>query len=61
MANIAIVEVKPGRNDYVSLFNNEFEFDQFQLCSNPSVKRVLKRDIDIEFDPDNYEWVILIG
>ena len=61
MASIAIVETKPSRNDYVSLFNNEFEFDQYQLCSNPSVKRVLKRDVDIEFNPDDYEWVILIG
>ena len=58
---IAIVETKPSRNDYVDLFENSFEFDQFQLCSNPSVKRVLKRDVDIEFDPDNYDWVILVG
>ena len=35
---IAIVETKPSRNDYVDLFENSFEFDQFQLCSNPSVK-----------------------
>ena len=58
---IAIVETKPSRNDYISLFDNSFEFDQFQLCSNPSVKRVLKRDVDIEFNPDNYDWVILVG
>ena len=58
---IAIVETKPSRNDYVDLFENSFEFDQFQLCSNPSVKRVLKRDVDIEFNPDNYDWVILVG
>ena len=58
---IAIVETKPSRNDYVDLFENSFEFDKFQLCSNPSVKRVLKRDVDIEFNPDNYDWVILVG
>ena len=58
---IAIVETKPSRNDYVDLFENSFEFDQYQLCSNPSVKRVLKRDVDIEFNPDNYDWVILVG
>jgi|TARA_B100000073_G_scaffold263122_1_gene222836 DNA polymerase I-like protein with 3'-5' exonuclease and polymerase domains len=58
---IAIVETKPSRNDYVDLFENSFEFDQFQLCSNPSVKRVLKRDVDIEFNPDDYDWVILVG
>ena len=58
---IAIVETKPSRNDYISLFDNSFEFDQFQLCSNPSVKRVLKRDVDIEFNPDDYDWVILVG
>ena len=59
--SIAIVETKPSRNDYVDLFDNSFDFDQFQLCSNPSVKRVLKRDVDIEFNPDNYDWVILVG
>ena len=58
---IAIVETKPSRNDYISLFDNSFEFDQFQLCSNPAVKRVLKRDVDIEFNPDDYDWVILVG
>ena len=45
----------------MDLFENSFEFDQFQLCSNPSVKRVLKRDVDIEFNPDDYDWVILVG
>ena len=58
---IAIVETKPSRHDYGDLCENSFEFDQFQRCSNPSVKRVLKRDVDIEFNPDNYDWVILVG
>jgi hypothetical protein len=47
MAKIALIENKPSRNDYVKLFNNEFEFDRFALCSDPSVKKVLKRDVDI--------------
>ena len=41
MAKIALVESKPSRNDYVRLFNNEIQFDQFQLCSDPTVKKVL--------------------
>lgn len=61
MANIAIVETKPSRTNFTKEFNNAFEFDRFALCSNPTVKKVLKRDVDIEFDPDSYEWVILVG
>jgi len=58
MNNIALIEAKPSRNNY-SEFN--FEFDRFALCSNPDIKKVLKKDVDLEFDPDAYEWVILIG
>lgn len=61
MPNIAIVETKPSRTDYSKSFNGAFEFDRFALCSDPTIKKVLKRDVDIDFDPDNYEWVILVG
>lgn len=61
MANIAIIETKPSRTDFYKSFNGAFEFDRFSLCSDPTIKKVLKRDVDIEFDPDNYEWVILVG
>lgn len=60
-ANVALIETKPSRTDFAKEFDNLFEFDKFALCSDPSIKKVLKRDVDIEFDPDNYEWVILVG
>jgi hypothetical protein len=61
MAEIALIETKPSKNDYVRLFDNEFEFDRFSLTSNPSLSKVLKKDVDLDFNPDAYEWIILIG
>ena len=61
MNRIAIVETKPSKNNYEKLFDGKFEFDKFALCSDASIKKVLKKDVDIDFDPDSYEWVILVG
>ena len=61
MAKIALVESKPSRNDYVRLFENEIQFDKYELCSDPTVKKVLKRDCDIEINQDDYDWIILVG
>lgn len=61
MRRVAIIETKPSRTNFEKSFNNEFEFDRFALCSDPTIKKVLKRDVNIDFDPDNYEWVILVG
>ena len=61
MASIALVETKPSKTDFEAAFGKQFEFDRFALCSDPSVKKVLKKDVDIEFNPDDYEWVILVG
>lgn len=58
---VAIIETKPSRTNYASEFGNSFDFDLFQLCSDSTVKRVLKKDIDIQFNPDDYEWIILVG
>lgn len=58
---VAIVESKPSRNNYKEEFKESFEFDRFCLCSDSSVKRVLKKHVDIEFNPDEYDWVILVG
>ena len=58
---IALIESKPSRNKFFELFNNKFEFDSFVLCSNSQIKKVLKRDVDIVFNPDDYDWVILVG
>jgi len=61
MAKVALIENKPSRQDFVRLFNNEFEFDRFALCSDPTIKKVLKRDCDIDINIDDYDWVILVG
>ena len=61
MANVAIIETKPSRNDFSKSFKDAFEFDRYYLCSDPTIKKVLKKNVDIDFDPDNYEWVILVG
>lgn len=59
MASVAIVETKLSRRNYKGDFG--FDFDRYALCSDSSVKTVRKKDIDIEFNPDEYDWVILIG
>ena len=61
MTKVALVENKPSRNDYVQLFNNEFQFDKYELCSDPTIKKVLKRDCDIEINIDDYDWIVLVG
>jgi DNA polymerase I-like protein with 3'-5' exonuclease and polymerase domains len=61
MANVALIETKPSRTNFAREFEGAFEFDQYQLCSDPSIKKVLKRDCDIEIDTDKYDWVILVG
>jgi len=61
MPKVALVETKPSRTNYKKEFDDEFEFDQFQLCSDPNIKKVLKRDCDIEIDIDAYDWLILVG
>ena len=59
MPKVALVETKPSRTNFKAEF--EFEFDQFQLCSDASLKKVLKRDCDIDMNPDDYEWIVLVG
>lgn len=61
MPKVALVETKPSRTNFKKEFDNAFEFDQFQLCSNPTIKKVLKRDCDIDIDPSLYDWIILVG
>ena len=58
--NIALIDKAPNRTDYVRHFNNAFEFDQYHLCSEQK-KKILKRDVDIEIDLDEYDWIILVG
>ena len=61
MAKVALVESKPSKTDFIGHFDNSFEFDRYSLASDPSLKKVLKRDVDIEIDIDSYDWIILVG
>lgn len=58
---VALIETKPSKTNFRKEFNNAFDFDQYQLCSDPAIKKVLKRDCDIQFNPDSYDWIILVG
>ena len=58
---VALIESKPSRTDFVRYFENEFEFDRFALCSDSTKKKILKADVDIEINTEEYDWVILVG
>ena len=61
MPKVALIETRRSRNDWNQLFEGKFPFDQFQLCSDPAIKKVLKRDCDIDIDTSLYDWIILVG
>ena len=61
MPKVALIETKPSKTNFRQEFDGAFEFDQFQLCSNPTIKKVLKKDCDIEIDSSLYDWIILVG
>lgn len=52
---VALIETKPSRTNFKTEFDHEFEFDQYQLCSDPTLKKVLKRDCDIQIDTELYD------
>jgi len=58
MNRVAIVDAKPSRNNYADYF--PFEFDHYHLCSR-NIPKILKKDVDIEFDSNEYDFVILVG
>ena len=59
MAEVALIETKPTSTNFDKYF--EFEFERFALCSDSSKQKILKKDVDLEFDPDNFDWIILVG
>jgi len=61
MPKVALVETKSSRTDFLQEFDNAFEFDQYQLCSDTSIKKPLKRDCDIDIDTSLYDWIVLVG
>ena len=58
---IALIESKPSRTDFVDRMGGSYQFDRYALCSDPGKKKVLKKDVDIEINIDDYDWIILIG
>jgi len=61
MNRVALIEAKPSRTDFVREFGGEFEFDRYYLSSNASLKKILKKDCDIDINLDNYDYIILVG
>ena len=59
MPKVALIETKPSKTNFRKEF--QFDFDQYQLCSDPTVKKVLKRDCDIDINTDDYDWLVLVG
>lgn len=59
MARVLIVETKPSNNQFKEF---EFKFDKVSLTEDPTLKKVLKKDVTIEVNiADQYDWVILVG
>ena len=61
MPKVALVETKKSKTRFKHEFDHAFDFDQYQLCSDPTIKKVLKRDCDIQIDISMYDWIILVG
>ncbi len=55
---VAVVDKNPNNVRYDRFFN--FDFEQHHL-SSVKVKKLLKRDVDLEFSADDYDFVVLIG
>jgi DNA polymerase I-like protein with 3'-5' exonuclease and polymerase domains len=58
MSKIAVIDKAPSKNDYSKYF--DFEFDLFHMSSVP-ITKLLKKDVDLDFDSDLYDYVILVG
>ena len=58
MANIAIIDKCPNKVNYSTFF--PFEFDHYHL-SSVYLAKVLKKDVDLVFEPNDYDFVILVG
>ncbi len=58
MTRVAIIDKAPSRNNYKNYF--DFEFDLYHLSSIP-IQKILKKDVDIEIDLDEYDFIITVG
>lgn len=64
MANVAVIDKSLNNTRYDRHY--EMEVDVFHMCSKKLTGRLLKKDIDLgtldnPFDPNDYDYVILVG
>ena len=55
---IAIIDKAPSKNKYENYF--KFDFELFHMSSVP-ITKLLKKDVDLEFDHSEFDLVILVG
>jgi DNA polymerase I-like protein with 3'-5' exonuclease and polymerase domains len=55
---IAVIDKQPSKNRYSDYF--KFEFELFHMSSVPMTK-LLKKDVDLLFDHEEFDYVILVG
>lgn len=58
MKKIAVIDKAPSKNDYSKYFN--FEFDLFHM-SSVHITKLLKKDVDLVINTEDYDLVILVG
>lgn len=58
MPKIAIVDKCPSNTDYSKYFN--FDFETLHL-SSVFIAKVLKKDVDLEINVDDYDFIITVG
>jgi DNA polymerase I-like protein with 3'-5' exonuclease and polymerase domains len=60
MKKVALIDKYDSHLDYTKYF--DFEFDKFHLCEE-NLKRVLKKDIVLDYNPiiEEYDFIILVG
>jgi len=58
MKKVALIDKAPNKTRYSEYFT--FEYDHFHMSSVP-ITKLLKKDVDLEFDPEPYDLVILVG
>jgi len=58
MPKVAIIDKAPSRTKYKDYF--DFEFDQYHL-SSVQLTKILKKDVDIVINTDDYDFIILVG
>jgi len=58
MKKIAIIDKAPSKNNYNNYFT--FDYDSYHMSSVP-ITKLLKKDVDLEVDLEEYDLVILVG